>query len=176
MLQYKMSQIGGRSQALKIYCKINCYSFCVELENVEESADVVERNIAAFHQTDGCAAECVELQDLEQPPGEFSRLMDDDDATEPARPSTWRQIKALMKIRFLSERRMPTIWLVRIILPVAIVLISALRWVIPEGLSTFSRFELKPGYYVNDSHDVQSAVNPALALLSTSPAGLYFVC
>ena len=143
---------------------------------MEESVDAVKRNIAAFHdtQTDGCAAECVELQDLEQPSGEFSRLMDDDDAAEPARPSTWRQINALMKIRFLSERRMPTIWLVRIIVPVSIVLISALRWVIPEGLSTFSRFELKPGYYVNDSRDLQSAVNPALALLSTSPAGLYF--
>ena len=150
---------------------------CAEFESAEERAHAAERNVAAFCDTQsaGVAAECVELQDLEQPSGEFSRLVAEDDAAEPAKPSTWRQIKALMKIRLLSERRMPTLWLVRIFIPVGFVLVGAVRWAVPVGLSTFSHFELKPGYYVNDSSDSQSAVNPGLAFQSVSQAGLCFL-
>jgi len=72
---------------------------CLELENAEEGAYSAERNLATFCETQtggGAAAECVELQDLEQPSGELSRLMADDDAAaEPTRPSRWRQTKAL---------------------------------------------------------------------------------
>jgi len=141
---------------------------------VEDGAYAAERNVAAFCDTQnvGCAVECVELQDMEHPSGEFSRLMDEDDVVEPVKPSTWRQIRALMKIRLLSERRMPTIWLVRIILPVILVLSGAVRWAVPVGLSTFSRFELQPRYYVKDSSDSRSAANPGLAFLSASLAGL----
>jgi len=148
---------------------------CEELESEDEIA--AERNVADFCDTQnaGIAAECVELQDLEQPSGEFSRLMAEDDVAEPAKPSTWRQIKALMKIRLLSERRMPSLWLARICIPVFFVLLGALRWMVPTGLSASGRFELKPGHYVNDSSDSQSTVNPALAFQSTTPEGLFFV-
>ena len=147
------------------------------MENAEERALATERNIAAFRETEaaGCTTECVELQDLENPSGEFSRLMADDDTMEPAKPSWRRQIKALMKIRFLSEKRMPSLWLVRLILPVALVIAGALRWAVPPGMSTYSRFELKAGYYVNDLHDNQSGVNPGLAIISSSLPGLYCI-
>jgi len=94
--------------------------------------------------------------------------MAEDDASEPAKPNYCRQVKALMRIRFLSERRMPFLWLMRIIVPVALVLIAALLWAAPDGLTNFSRFELKAGYYVGNNH---SAVNPGLALVSSSAAG-----
>jgi len=141
-----------------------------ELEHTEEREYAAERNLAAFGetQTAGGTAECVELQDLEKPSGEFSRLMAEDDASEPAKPNYCRQVKALMRIRFLSERRMPFLWLMRIIVPVALVLIAALLWAAPDGLTNFSRFELKAGYYVGNNH---SAVNPGLALVSSSAAG-----
>jgi len=97
--------------------------------------------------------------------------MAEDDASEPAIPDYCQQVKALMRIRFLSERRMPSLWLVRILMPIALVLFGALRWAVPGGLTNFSRFELKAGYYVNDSHNNRSAVNPGLALVSSSAAG-----
>jgi len=144
----------------------------IELENEEERAYAAERNLATFCETQaaGCTAECVELQDLEKPSGEFSRLMAEDDVVEPPKPSCWHQIKALTKIRFLSEKRMPSQWLVRIIMPVALELFVALRWVVPAALLTSSHLELKAGYYVNNSFDSQSAMNPGLAFLSSSPA------
>ena len=81
-----------------------------------------------------------------------------------------------MKIRWLSERRMPTIWFLRIFLSVVLVLVGAVRWAVPVGLSTFSHFELKPGYYVNDLNNSRSsAVNPGLAFLSFAAAGLLFI-
>jgi len=167
-------------QSLRVCMAINracVFAFWAELENAEESAYAAERNLATFceTQTGGGAAECVELQDLEQPSGEFSRLMADDDAAEPPKPSRWRQMKALMKVRLLTERRMPSIWLVRLVLPVVLLLLGALRWALPVGLLTFSRLELKAGYYVNDSQESQSAVNPGLAFVSSTPAGLSLV-
>jgi len=98
--------------------------------------------------------------------------MTEDDAGEPARPSRWRQIKALMKIRLLTERRMPSVWLMRIVMPVALVLFGALYYAVPSGLLMFSRLELKAGYYVNDVNVSRSTVNPGLALLSDLSAGL----
>jgi len=80
-----------------------------------------------------------------------------------------------MRVRLLTDRRMPSVWFVRFVLPLVLVLIGAVRWAVPVGLVTFSRFELKAGYYVNDSSDSQSALNPALAFLSTTPAGLSLV-
>jgi len=77
-----------------------------------------------------------------------------------------------MRVRFLSERRMPSIWLTRILIPAVLVLIGGLRWAVPVGLKHFSKLEIKPGYYVNDSTNAASAVNPALALVSTSTQGL----
>ena len=56
-------------------------------------------------------------------------------------------------------------------MPMALVLIGALLWAVPVGLTNFSRFELKAGYYVGYSHDNRSAVNPGLALVSSSAAG-----
>jgi len=144
----------------------------IEVEDAEERAYAAERNLATFCETQdaGCTAECVELQDLEKPSGEFSRLMAEDDVIEPPKPSIWRQIKALMTVRFLSEKRMPSLWLMRIIIPVALALIVAMRLVVPAGLVTFSHFELKAGYYVNILSDSQSAMNPGLAFVSSSPA------
>ena len=149
---------------------------CVELEGVEEQT--AQCNVATFTESTGhCAAvECVELQDMEQPSAEFSRLMEEEDASVDAgsRPvSRWRQIRALMKVRWLSERRMPTVWLVRVLVPVLVVVLGAVRWAVPLGLSTFSRFDLKPGYYVNTSTDnSHSTLNPGLALMSSMPPGL----
>jgi len=159
-------------------CFLVYYEFMLwaELESAEEREYATERNLATFceTQTAGDTAECVELQDLEKPSGEFSRLMSEDNAAEPATPSYRRQIKALLKIRFLSEKRMPSLWLVRLLMPMLLIVTAALWWV-PVGLIRFDRFQLKAGYYVNDTHDNQSAVNPGLALLSSSPAGLYSV-
>jgi len=116
--------------------------------------------------------ECVELQDLEQPSGEFSRLMAESDVTaEPAaKPGRWRQIRALMKVRVLSEWRMPSLWITRILTPVIMVLVGAARWAVPDTLSTFDRLQLKAGYYVDNLPDGE----PGLAFLSSTPSGLFF--
>ena len=98
--------------------------------------------------------------------------MADDDAEEPAKPSRWRQIKALMKIRFLTDHRSPFVWFMRIGVPVLLVLFSAWRSAVPTGWSTFSRFELKPEYYVNVTPGDQSSGNPGLAVWSSASSGL----
>ena len=144
---------------------------------MEDGEDAATRNVAAFSetQTAGRTAECVELQDLEQPSGEFSRLIAEDDAAaEPARASAWRQIRALMKIRMLTERRMPTIWFGRFLVPIVMVLCYAMVFAVPASLSTFEPFQLKAGLYVNDSNDNRSTANPGLAFVNASTAGLYF--
>ena len=146
-----------------------------ELESSEESADAAKRNVDTFCETQGAAGgavECIELEDMTQPSSEFSHLMAEDDASDPPAPNCRRQIKALMKIRLLSERRMPSLWISRIVAPVFLVLFGALRWAVPVGLSTFPRLELTASHYVNNLRLNQSAVNPGLAFLSSTPTGM----
>jgi hypothetical protein len=135
-----------------------CFVFYdVELENAIENSS--KRLDPAAVSVDIAGNEGIELQEVGKSSAELQQL--NSDVVSPSlRPSLWQQLAALMKTRFLYEKRIKSLWYIRLIQPVILLVIGLLLYKSPRLIADSPyKLKLESSLYVssvdnNDTHNV----------------------
>jgi len=160
---------------------IKLYLFVSELENPSESGvmsycGTTDPRSACVNQVN---VECIEMQSLTRSGRAVDCSLNNENYVPTSVSSMRHQVATLMKVRFLSERRMKGPWIMRTILPIIVIICGIL---FNKSLSTLGRspdhvhsLPLAVNQYLYVADDRNSWTNPELLVISKPGSGMCLV-